>query len=201
MSVTVTMPEVAETIVEGTIARWLKHPGDPVERYESIAEIVTDKVTLELPSPAAGFMGELLVAEGETVTVGTPIAILQAAPDADSTSRPAPEAQTSAENGAAPATNSRQARHSPLVRRLAEEHGIDLSSLQGTGAGGRITKADVLQAAEKRGAGSEVADCSHGRGSGPRETSHRPKDDSERTRHTPRMDDDGSGRLWTRGAG
>ena len=85
MSVTVTMPEVAETIVEGTIARWLKHPGDPVERYESIAEIVTDKVTLELPSPAAGFMGELLVAEGETVTVGTPIAILQTAPDADST--------------------------------------------------------------------------------------------------------------------
>ena len=79
MSVTVTMPEVAETIVEGTISRWLKHPGDPVERYESIAEIVTDKVTLELPSPAAGFMGELLVAEGETVTVGTPIAILQAA--------------------------------------------------------------------------------------------------------------------------
>ena len=71
MSVTVTMPEVAETIVEGTIARWLKQPGDPVERYESIAEIVTDKVTLELPSPAAGFMGELLVSEGETVTVGT----------------------------------------------------------------------------------------------------------------------------------
>ena len=81
MSVTVTMPEVAETIVEGTISRWLKQPGDPVERYESIAEIVTDKVTLELPSPAAGFMGELLVAEGDTVTVGTPIAILQAESD------------------------------------------------------------------------------------------------------------------------
>ena len=162
MSVTVTMPEVAETIVEGTIARWLKHPGDPVERYESIAEIVTDKVTLELPSPAAGFMGELLVAEGETVTVGTPIAILQAESDVDSTPRPAPEAQPSAENGAAPAPNSRQARHSPLVRRLAEEHGIDLSSLQGTGAGGRITKADVLQAAEKRGAGSEVAAAATG---------------------------------------
>ena len=162
MSVTVTMPEVAETIVEGTIARWLKHPGDPVERYESIAEIVTDKVTLELPSPAAGFMGELLVAEGETVTVGTPIAILQAEPDVDSTSRPAPDTQASPENGAAPAPNSRQARHSPLVRRLAEEHGIDLSSLQGTGAGGRITKADVLQAAEKRGAGSEVTAAATG---------------------------------------
>ena len=162
MSVTVTMPEVAETIVEGTIARWLKHPGDPVERYESIAEIVTDKVTLELPSPAAGFMGELLVAEGETVTVGTPIAILQAESDVDSTSRPSPDTQASAENDAAPAANSRQGRHSPLVRRLAEEHGIDLSSLQGTGAGGRITKADVLQAAKKRGAGNGVAAAATG---------------------------------------
>ena len=162
MSVTVTMPEVAETIVEGTIARWLKHPGDPVERYESIAEIVTDKVTLELPSPAAGFMGELLVAEGETVTVGTPIAILRAAPDADSTSRPAPDTQASAENDTAPAANSRQARHSPLVRKIAEEHGIDLSSVQGTGAGGRITKADVLQAVEKRGAGNGVSDVASG---------------------------------------
>ncbi len=154
MSVTVTMPEVAETIVEGTITRWLKRPGDPVERYESIAEIVTDKVTLELPSPAAGFMGELLVAEGDTVTVGTPIAILQAESDVDSTSRPAPDTQDPAKNAADPSVNSRQARHSPLVRRLAEEHGIDLSSVRGTGAGGRITKADVLQAAEKRGAGN-----------------------------------------------
>ena len=162
MSVTVTMPEVAETIVEGTIARWLKRPGDPVERYESIAEIVTDKVTLELPSPAAGFMGELLVAEGDTVTVGTPIAILQAESDVDSTSRPAPDTQDPAKNAADPSVNSRQARHSPLVRRLAEEHGIDLSSLQGTGAGGRITKADVLQAAEKRGAGSKVAAAATG---------------------------------------
>ena len=76
MPVTVTMPEVAETIVEGTINKWLKQPGDPVERYESIAEIVTDKVTLELPSPATGIMGELLVAEGDTVTVDTPIAII-----------------------------------------------------------------------------------------------------------------------------
>ena len=153
MSVTVTMPEVAETIVEGTIARWLKQPGDPVERYESIAEIVTDKVTLELPSPAAGFMGELLVAEGETVAVDTPIAIIETtvvseAPKSVSQALPpTPENTTQS-------TNDRQARHSPLVRRLADEHGIDLSSLQGTGAGGRITKADVLQAAEKRGAGN-----------------------------------------------
>ena len=153
MSVTVTMPEVAETIVEGTIARWLKRPGDPVERYESIAEIVTDKVTLELPSPAAGFMGELLVAEGDTVAVDTPIAIIETtvvseAPKSVSQALP-PTPENATQN-----TNDRQARHSPLVRRLAEEHGIDLSSLQGTGAGGRITKADVLQAAEKRGTGN-----------------------------------------------
>ena len=153
MSVTVTMPEVAETIVEGTISRWLKQPGDPVERYESIAEIVTDKVTLELPSPAAGFMGELLVAEGDTVAVDTPIAIIETtvvseAPKSVSQALP-PTPENAAQN-----TNDRQARHSPLVRRLAEEHGIDLSSLQGTGAGGRITKADVLQAAEKRGTGN-----------------------------------------------
>ena len=149
MPVTVTMPEVAETIVEGTINKWLKQPGDPVERYESIAEIVTDKVTLELPSPATGIMGELLVAEGETVTIDTPIAIIHSdvplelpdpvsAPEPASTETPAPN------------PNGRAARHSPLVKRLAEEHGIDLSLIRGTGAGGRITKADVLQAAETR---------------------------------------------------
>ena len=153
MSVTVTMPEVAETIVEGTIARWLKQPGDPVERYESIAEIVTDKVTLELPSPAAGFMGELLVSEGETVTVDTPIAIIETTVVSEAPKSVSQALPPTPEN-AAQSTNEGQARHSPLVRRLAEEHGIDLSSLQGTGAGGRITKADVLQAAEKRGAGN-----------------------------------------------
>ena len=153
MSVTVTMPEVAETIVEGTIARWLKRPGDPVERYESIAEIVTDKVTLELPSPAAGFMGELLVAEGDTVAVDTPIAIIETTVVSEGPKSVSQALPPTPEN-ATQSTNDRQARHSPLVRRLAEEHGIDLSSLQGTGAGGRITKADVLQAAEKRGTGN-----------------------------------------------
>ena len=147
MPVTVTMPEVAETIVEGTIAKWLKHPGDPVERYESIAEIVTDKVTLELPSPATGIMGELLVAEGDTVTIDTPIAIIHSDVPLEAPESVSPTESTSPEPPA-PSPNGRAARHSPLVKKLADEHGIDLSTLQGTGAGGRITKADVLQAAE-----------------------------------------------------
>ena len=149
MPVTVTMPEVAETIVEGTIAKWLKQPGDPVERYESIAEIVTDKVTLELPSPATGIMGELLVAEGDTVTIDTPIAIIHSDVPLESIQPPS-EPQTQSPEPPAPSPNGRAARHSPLVKRLADEHGIDLSTLRGTGAGGRITKADVLQAAEPR---------------------------------------------------
>ncbi len=149
MPVTVTMPEVAETIVEGTIAKWLKQPGDPVERYESIAEIVTDKVTLELPSPATGIMGELLVAEGDTVTIDAPIAIIHSDVPLESPNPIAAPEPASTETPA-PSPNGRTARHSPLVKRLAEEHGIDLSLIRGTGAGGRITKADVLQAAEAR---------------------------------------------------
>ena len=143
------MPEVAETIVEGTINKWLKQPGDPVERYESIAEIVTDKVTLELPSPATGIMGELLVAEGETVTIDTPIAIIHSDVPLEPPGPIAAPEPASAEP-TTPSPNGRAARHSPLVKRLAEYHGVDLSLIQGTGAGGRITKADVLQAAESR---------------------------------------------------
>ena len=143
------MPEVAETIVEGTIAKWLKQPGDPVERYESIAEIVTDKVTLELPSPATGIMGELLVAEGDTVTIDTPIAIIHSDAPLES-NQPDASAKPSPPETTTPSPNGRAARHSPLVKRLADEHGIDLSTLQGTGAGGRITKADVLHAAESQ---------------------------------------------------
>ena len=148
MPVTVTMPEVAETIVEGTISRWLKQPGDPVERYESIAEIVTDKVTLELPSPATGIMGDLLVAEGETVVIDTPIAIIESAATSETPSAPLGP-QPSTPESPSQSMNGRSSRHSPLVRRIAQERGIDLSTIRGTGAGGRITKADVLQASEK----------------------------------------------------
>ena len=159
MAITVTMPEVAETVVEGTIGRWLKKPGDPVERYESIAEIITDKVNIELPSPAAGIMGEILVPEGETVTIGTPIAILNTDGEA-----PAVEVETRAPGlspaqpvvtpgpveATPPPRDKREKRYSPLVLRLAREHSVDLADLRGTGAGGRISKADILRIVDER---------------------------------------------------
>ncbi|MCH8086402.1 MAG: 2-oxo acid dehydrogenase subunit E2 [Chloroflexi bacterium] len=159
MSITVTMPEVAETVVEGTIGKWLKKPGDPVERYESIAEIITDKVNIELPSPAAGIMGEILVPEGETVTIGTPIAILITdgeAPAVEVVARapglsPAqPAVRPGTLEAAPPPRDKREKRYSPLVLRLAREHGVDLADVRGTGAGGRITKADILRIVDER---------------------------------------------------
>ncbi len=159
MSIAVTMPEVAETVVEGTIARWLKQPGDRVELYESVVEIVTDKINLELPSPVAGVITEILVPEGETVTVGTPLALMDAegeaqevkAPEKPPEKAPAPsppEAVTPRK--ATPPTDRRERRYSPLVQKLAEDRGVDLALVPGTGAGGRITKADVLRYAEEQ---------------------------------------------------
>ena len=154
MPVTVTMPEVAETIVEGTINKWLKQPGDPVERYESIAEIVTDKVTLELPSPATGIMGELLVAEGDTVTIDTPIAIIHSdvplelpdpvsAPESASTETPAPKPQRPRRPTFSPREETRRGtRHRPVFgpghgRRGTDHQGRCPSGRRGPGHSNR----------------------------------------------------------------
>lgn len=164
MSITVIMPEVAETVVEGTVAKWLKQPGDRVEIYESVAEIVTDKVNIELPSPATGQITEILVPEGKTVSIGTPLAVLEtegevsAEPVAPSSTI---EAAPSAAHVAAPpettkAPTRRDKRYSPLVLKLAQEHRVDLSKVEGTGAGGRVSKADVLEYVEKSKVGSSV---------------------------------------------
>lgn len=163
---TVTMPQLGESVVEGTVGQWLKAPGEAVGRFESILEVITDKVNTEIPSPAAGTLVEILVEEGETVAVGTPLCVLEVGGAAPAESDTADEATTdsapaAAEAPPAAAASARTAPgieagrdglprgvYSPLVRRLAAEHGVDLLQLQGSGAGGRVTKKDVLAAVD-----------------------------------------------------
>jgi pyruvate/2-oxoglutarate dehydrogenase complex dihydrolipoamide acyltransferase (E2) component len=165
MPVEIKLPQLGESIHEGTIARWLKKPGDRIEKYEPLAEITTDKVNVEMPSPLGGVLVELLVPEGETRPVGSPIALIETIAaegpagssetlaDPSYAAAPAPPTGGAIADapraGEAPAVKtSGGARLSPLVRRLAEEHQIPanvLNTLQGTGAGGRITKEDVMQ--------------------------------------------------------
>jgi len=164
------MPQMGESITEGTIIRWIKQVGDAVDRDEPLFEISTDKVDAEIPSPAAGVLLGIAVKEGETVPVNSVVATIgeagaAEAPPAAAAARSTPPAPASAPSGssaapptasaaapvpaaasAAPvpsASNDRQ-RSSPLVRRIAKEHDIDLSRLSGSGIGGRVTKKDIL---------------------------------------------------------
>ena len=198
MSITIELPHVGESVVEGTIGKWLKKPGDTVKRYEPLVEIITDKVTMEVPSPVDGSVVRLLAEEGETLPMGAPIAevatadspegaepetasieIETAAPDspgttgyllknvtpvgptggavveieeptgttadAAATQPAAPAAPVTPAPAAAPPAPSGSTRLSPAVRRLAQEHSVDVSQVQGTGLGGRITRDDVLK--------------------------------------------------------
>lgn len=162
----VVMPQMGESIVEGTLTKWLKKPGDRVERDEPLFEISTDKVDTEIPSPAAGTLAETLVEEGKTVGINTVVARIEeggagTAPAAAKTevAAPAPpppapvaEAPAPPAPAAAPAPPAPPAAPepvevsgplSPLVRKMAREYNIDLNQVKGTGAGGRITKQDV----------------------------------------------------------
>ena len=120
----VAMPQLGESVAEGTVVRWLKRVGDPVAVDEPLFEVATDKANTEIPSLSAGVLREILVPEGTTVAVGTPLARIERAGDASA----APRAQL----------------YSPVVRRLAREHHVDLAQLRGSGPGGRITRADML---------------------------------------------------------
>ncbi len=163
----VVMPQMGESIVEGTLTKWLKKPGDKVERDEPLFEISTDKVDTEIPSPAAGTLGELLVQEGQTVQVNAVVARISEngaaapaakpaaaappapPPPAPAATAPPPPVETKAPPAPAPAqpkaaeVKEAAGPLSPLVRRMARENNIDLSTVQGTGAGGRITKEDI----------------------------------------------------------
>jgi 2-oxoglutarate dehydrogenase E2 component (dihydrolipoamide succinyltransferase) len=183
MAVDVVMPQMGESIFEGTITKWLKKPGDKVERDEPLFEISTDKVDAEIPSPSAGVLKEIKIPEGQTVPIQTVVAVIDGAGSAAASApapaaaapaaaakpaaapapsavpapaakpapaqAPAPAAAPGAASTAVPQANGAAAsatervHSSPLVRRLAKEHNIDLTTLEGTGAGGRITKEDI----------------------------------------------------------
>ncbi|MGH2768694.1 MAG: biotin/lipoyl-containing protein, partial [Actinomycetota bacterium] len=190
MAIQVKMPQLGETVVEGTITRWLKREGEAVHADESLLEVSTDKVDSEIPAPASGTVARIHVAEGETVQVGTLLAEIAA--EGEAVAPPAPPVRAAEPAPAKPAEGDgrveaerpaavsspqrpeqpermgrdplreiptvaasaeapRRAILSPLVRRLAAEHGVDLQEVQGTGVGGRITKQDVVAFVQSRG--------------------------------------------------
>jgi pyruvate dehydrogenase E2 component (dihydrolipoamide acetyltransferase) len=155
----VLMPQMGESITEGTITKWLKKVGDTVQRDEPIFEISTDKVDAEIPSPVAGVLSEIKVPEGSTVTINTVVAVIggaagkTAAPAAAAPTPPAPAPATpvAPSTPAAPALTSEgeRVRSSPLVRKIAKENNVDLSKVPGSGASGRITKTDIVSHLEQ----------------------------------------------------
>jgi 2-oxoglutarate dehydrogenase E2 component (dihydrolipoamide succinyltransferase)/2-oxoisovalerate dehydrogenase E2 component (dihydrolipoyl transacylase) len=146
------MPQLGESIAEGTVIKWLVPPGGTIQKDESLLEVETEKVTLEIPSPATGRLNEIIVHEGQTVPVGTLLARIENAPSSEVINRVGGVVLRPMEQ--APAGDQH---HSPAVRQLAREHGIDLSQVTGTGVGGRVTKKDVLDFIAQSGAQAKVS--------------------------------------------
>jgi pyruvate dehydrogenase E2 component (dihydrolipoamide acetyltransferase) len=178
MRTDVLMPQMGESIAEGTIVRWIKKVGDKVDRDEPLFEISTDKVDAEIPSPAAGTVADIKVKEGETVPVNSVVATIAAAGEALAATPTSPRPPATPQTAPAPATAApqpaavekdewrddeddtspvpadtredlRRRKSSPLVRKIAREHNIDIASLSGSGINGRVTKSDILDAIEK----------------------------------------------------
>jgi 2-oxoisovalerate dehydrogenase E2 component (dihydrolipoyl transacylase) len=162
----VIMPQLGESVVEGTVTKWLKNEGDSVEEFEPLIEINTDKVDTEVPAPAQGTLLKRYIPEGETVRAGTLLAVIGSAaesvPEGEvvgaSAAEPAAqvEAAPSAATGARPKAPADVGFVSPVVARIAAEHRIDLAQVNGTGRGGRITKKDVMAYIEKAGDGGQA---------------------------------------------
>ena len=150
------MPEMGESVTEGTVLEWHKQEGDAVAEGETVVEISTDKVDAQVPAPASGTVARLLKAADETVQVGELLAEI-AASDVPASSGEARPAEPAAAPAAEPAPAADGGRSSPVARRIAADRGIDLGRIRGTGIGGRITKADVLAAADGDGAAAPAA--------------------------------------------
>jgi len=173
MPTDIIMPQMGESIVEGTITKWLKKPGDKVQRDEPLFEISTDKVDAEIPAPASGVLQEIKVTEGTTVNVNTVVGTIAVDGEAaaakpaqaaakpttasaalpareEKKSTPAPPPMPAPAASAQDEDQEEEARSSPLVRKIAREHGVSLSQVTGTGLGGRITKQDIMQFIESQ---------------------------------------------------
>jgi pyruvate dehydrogenase E2 component (dihydrolipoamide acetyltransferase) len=153
----VVMPQLGETVKEGTVTAWRKKVGERVEKDDLLFGVNTDKVEMDVPSPATGVLSAILVPEGTTVRVGEKLAVIQEEGMAESAA-PAPASKEKAPPPAAASSGKREAvardpdaRLSPVVRKLLAEHGLDPAAIQGTGAGGRITRDDVLAHVAQRG--------------------------------------------------
>ena len=169
------LPQVGESVTEGVIGKWLRQVGDRIEKYSPLVEVVTDKVNMEVPSPVSGVLTAILVAEGETILMGAPIAEMEVEGEEEAP-RPAPSVKDPVGAKPAPsfhmetggivgptgardveeverakAPDGQRPRYSPAVRRLAQEHNLDLAQVKGTGLAGRITREDVLRYVEEAG--------------------------------------------------
>ena len=175
MPTPVVMPQMGESIAEGTIVRWIKKVGENVERDEPLFEISTDKVDAEIPSPAAGVLTDIKVKEGETVAVNSVVAeigqasevrgagptetdvseaepaVAEQQPDGQRTPAPTPADKTAAVAASEQPSDNGRRRSSPLVRRIAKEHNVDIAEIAGSGIGGRVTKHDILGYIEQGG--------------------------------------------------
>ena len=163
----VIMPQMGESIFEGTITKWLKNVGDTVQRDEPLFEISTDKVDAEIPSPAAGVLSEIKIPAGQTAQINTVVAVIGGAAGAAPAAKapaaaapaaaPAPAAAVAEPEPEAVSTGAEHVRSSPLVRKIARENNVNLGAVAGTGAGGRVTKEDILAHIEKGGAAAAPA--------------------------------------------
>jgi len=151
MATDIIMPQLGESIAEGTVVKWLVPVGGMIQKDESLLEVETEKVTLEIPSPATGLLDEIIVHEGQTVPVGTLLARIESAPPSEVINRVGGVVVRPMEQA-----SGGEQHHSPAVRQLAKEYGIDLSQVKGTGVGGRVTKKDVLDFIAQSGTQAKV---------------------------------------------
>jgi len=148
----ITMPQLGESVTEGTISKWLVSVGDHVNKYDPLAEVMTDKVNAEVPSSFSGTIKELIAGEDDTLPVGEVICLIEVEGTVPQKEQKTPDKTVEESASKTADSQSNKSRYSPAVMRLSQEHNINLDTVTGTGAGGRITRKDILAVIEKGGA-------------------------------------------------